>query len=322
MPRSIPFFVLLALSAHFGVAQTPAAPSQRFGSSIVDLVPHPPRTQPLYEGEIPNSKPAQDEETKGSALGGTVAKVSRPTLTAYLPGKAKSNGSAIIIFPGGGYMMESYQMEGVKTAEAFQDRGVAAFIVKYRLPSDAIMPDKTIGPLQDAQQAIKVVRESASKWGIDPAKVGVIGFSAGGHLASTLGTHFGKAYIPNSGTTSLRPDFMVLVYPVISMAAKLTHQGSRDALLGPNPADSAVHQFSNEEQVTEQTPPTLLLHATDDLLVDVDNSVAFYEALHHHNVPSAMFLFHAGNHGFFGLARDEWMSPVFKWMTKNGWMKP
>jgi acetyl esterase/lipase len=313
--------VYAALLTGSGLCQTSPSPAQRFGSSIADLVPQPPQTVPLYAGEIPGSKATTDEETKLS-FGGAIEKVSRPTMTVYLPGKAKSNGSSIIIFPGGGYVMESYEMEGTSIAEAFQDRGVAALLIKYRLPNDATMVDKSIGPLQDAQRAIQMARENASKWNIDPGKIGVIGFSAGGHLASTVGTHFDKALIPNTGNTSLRPDFMVLVYPVISMASQLTHQGSRDALLGKNPAASLVQLFSNDQQVTERTPPALLLHATDDLLVDVDNSVAFYEALHHHNVPAGMILFPKGNHGFFGIARDEWMEPVFTWMLKNGWMKP
>jgi acetyl esterase/lipase len=321
MRRSVvSFAVFVSLITGSGWCQTGSSPAQRFGRSIAELVPQPPRTLPLYESEIPNSKAAADEEAK--LRGGGIETVSRPTLTAYLPGKAKSNGSSILIFPGGGYVMESYEMEGTRIAEAFQDRGVAALLVKYRLPSDATMVDKSIGPLQDAQRAIQMARENASKWDIDPSKIGVLGFSAGGHLASTVGTHFDKAYIPNSSNTSLRPDFMVLVYPVISMASELTHQGSRDALLGKNPAASLVQLFSNDQQVTERTPPALLLHATDDLLVDVDNSVVFYEALHHHNVPAAMILFQKGNHGFFGIARDEWMQPIFTWMSKNGWMKP
>lgn len=292
----------------------------RFGQSITDLRPSPPQVMPLYPGAIPNSKPSPDQEKPGPF--GTIAQVSKPTITAYLPGKAKSIGSAIIVFPGGGYVMQSYEMEGTSVAEAFQDRGVAAFLVKYRLPDDATMEDKSIGPLQDAQQAIRVVRENASKWNVDPAKIGVIGFSAGGHLASTAATHFNKSYIPDSGGINLRPDFAVLVYPVITMATGLTHRGSRDALLGKTPTEAQVRLFSNEQQVTPKTPPTLLLHATDDLLVDVDNSVSFYRELHQHQVPAEMILFDRGNHGFFGLSRDEWMQPLGAWMKKNGWMKP
>jgi acetyl esterase/lipase len=249
-------------------------------------------------------------------------KVSRPTITAYLPAPDKSVGSAVIIFPGGGYVMEGASMESTSIAELLQNRGVAAFVVKYRLPSDVTMVDKSIGPLQDAKQAIRLVREHGSEWNIDPSKVGVMGFSAGGHLASTAGTHFSKAYIPNGDNVNLRPDFMVLVYPVISMMNGLAHKGSRDALLGTNPSDSQIRLFSNEQQVTDQTPPTLLLHAADDGVVDVDNSVAFFEALRRHKVPVEMIIFSKGDHGFFLITRDEWLQPMFAWLTKNAWMKP
>jgi acetyl esterase/lipase len=167
-----------------------------------------------------------------------------------------------------------------------------------------------------------VVRQHAKEWDLDARKIGVIGFSAGGHLAATVGTHFGKSYISNDDYTSLRPDFLVLVYPVISMKPGLTHKGSHDALLGANPTEAQVQLFSNELQVTEETPPTLLLHASDDLLVDVDNSVAFYTALHHHHVPAQMILFTKGNHGFFELPTDEWHKRLFDWLKKNEWMNP
>ena len=165
------------------------------------------------------------------------------------------------------------------------DHGIAAFVVKYRIPSDQTMEDKSIGPLQDAQQAMRFVRLHAAEWDLDAARVGVIGFSAGGHLASTLATHFGKAYVDNPDHISLRPDFLVVVYPVISMDAKITHMDSRKALLGPDPSEGQVRLFSNELQVTKDTPPTLILHAADDRLVDVDNSIVFFEALRRAGVP-------------------------------------
>jgi acetyl esterase/lipase len=278
---------------------------------------------PLYESAIPNATAAPDEEKQGSLFGWAMAeKVSRPTITAYLPAPDKSVGSSVIIFPGGGYAMEGLAIESTTIAELLQNRGVAAFVVKYRLPSDVTMVDKSIGPLQDAQQSIRLVREHALEWNIDPSKVGVMGFSAGGHLASTAGTHFSKAYVPNDDNVNLRPDFMVLVYPVISMMNGLTHQGSRDALLGTNPADTLVRLFSNEQQVTDETPPTLLLHAADDTIVDVDNSVDFFEALRHHKVPVEMIIFPKGDHGFLLITRDEWIQPMFVWMTRNAWMKP
>lgn len=291
---------------------------------IAEITPPQPVTMPLYPGEIPNStnSPDQEEALSTAALGTVFVKVSRPTLTLYLPAKVKSSGSAIIIFPGGGYGGVAYQFEGTTIAEAFRDHGVAAFIVKYRLPSDVTMKDKSIGPLQDAEQAIKTVREHASEWQIDPGKVGIIGFSAGGHLASTLGTHFEKNYLGDAAKVNLRPDFMILIYPVISMTDQLAHRGSRDALLGKNPSAAQIQEFSNELQVSERTPPTLLIQASDDTLVDVDNSVAFYEALHHHQVSAQMVLFRQGQHGLFLISRSQWLEQVYTWLAQNGWMKP
>jgi acetyl esterase/lipase len=313
---------LCAVAALLAAGAEAQDPGERFMRAITNLVAKPPRVMPLYKDAIPNAKSAPDHEQRDSPYPGAIAKVSRPTLTVYLPGKDKASGAGIVIFPGGGYVMESYTDEGTHVAQAFQDRGIAAFLVKYRLPDDATMEDKSVGPLQDAQQALRVVRENASEWGVDAAKIGVIGFSAGGHLASTTGTHFDKAYGPTPAGANLRPDFMVLVYPVISMKPGLTHQGSHDALLGSRAGEDKVRLFSNEEQVTPRTPPTLLLHATDDMLVDVDNSVQFYQALHRNNVPAEMIVFQQGNHGFLGLSRGEWMEPVFTWMVKNGWAKP
>jgi acetyl esterase/lipase len=212
-------------------------------------------------------------------------------------------------------------MEGEEVAKNLQDHGLAAFVVKYRLPSDGIMEDKSVGPLEDAQQAIRVVREHAAEWSIDPHKIGVIGFSAGGHLASTLGTHFEKSYIANPDKVSLRPDFMILVYPVISMDPKIAHMGSRIALLGEHPTDERVRLFSNETQVTEKTPPTLILQAADDHLVDVDNSIVFFETLRHHDVPVDMTIFQKGDHGLFLLPRDQWQAVIFRWLEQHGWLK-
>lgn len=278
---------------------------------------------PLYEGTIPNATGAPDQEEHGTFLGWAFTrKVSRPTITAFLPATDKSIGSSVIIFPGGGYVGEGLAIESTAIAELLQNRGVAAFVVKYRLPSDVTMVDKSIGPLQDAQQSVRLVREHALEWNLNPHKVGVMGFSAGGHLASSVGTHFSKAYIPNDDNVNLRPDFMVLVYPVITMTNGLAEKGSRAALLGPNASDALVRLFSNEQQVTDETPPTLLLHAADDRIVDVDNSVVFFEALRHHKVPVEMMIFPKGDHGFFLITRDEWIQPMFRWMTHNAWMMP
>lgn len=286
-------------------------------------IPRAPWTMPLYDGKIPNATTAPDEEREASFAGFPVfEKVSRPTITAYLPGGDKSLGSGVIIFPGGGYVGEALSIECNTVAGLLQNRGVAAFVVKYRLPSSVTMVDQAIGPLQDAQQAVRLVREHAADWGIDATKVGVMGFSAGGHLAASVGTHFSEAYAPNPHNVNLRPDFMILVYPVISMMNGLTDMGSRKALLGANPSDELVRLFSNELQVTDTTPPTMLVHAADDQTVDVDNSVQFFQALRHHQVSVEMLIFPKGGHGMFPLPRDQWLLPIFEWMTRNAWMKP
>ena len=225
----------------------------------------------LYQGNIPNSKKSGIKETSGGFIKG----VTNPKLEIYLPEKDKVNGCAIIVIPGGGYSGLTYQGEGVRTAKELAKNGFTAFVLKYRLPDDSTMIDKKIGPLQDAQQALKSVRENASKWGIDPARIGLMGFSAGGHLASIVATRFEDTLIENKEGTSLRPDFLVLVYPVTSMQDNLTHMDSRNALLGKNPSKELIDKYSSELQVTAKTPPTYITQTGDDRLVDVDNSIVF-----------------------------------------------
>ena len=272
----------------------------------------------LYSDGIPNSTGNTIEEQISIKNEDTVAygQTSIPTLQVYLP--QKSNGTAVIIIPGGGYGFLAYKEEGTNIARYFTEQGITAFVLKYRLPAESIMKDKTIGPLQDAQQAIKIVRMKAADWHLNKDRIGVIGFSAGGHLASTLGTHFKKSYIPNEENTNLRPDFMILVYPVITMKESLTHQGSRSNLLGASPSSETVSLFSNEDQVTADTPPAYLIHTGDDNIVDVDNSIVFYQALVKHKVPAEMHLYAEGNHGFvLRWPSAEWIQPILKWMGKG-----
>ncbi|MGA8263021.1 MAG: alpha/beta hydrolase [Ignavibacteriaceae bacterium] len=272
----------------------------------------------LYSGAISNSKESNVKETEHS---GMFSGVTKPTLEIYLPEKEKSTGTAVVICPGGGYAVVVYQAEGIRTAKEFAKNGVVAFVLKYRLPNDSTMIDKKIGPLQDAQQAIKVVRENAAKWGIDINKVGIMGFSAGGHLASTEATHYKEAVIENKDNTNLRPDFQILVYPVISMQDSLTHLGSRTNLLGKNPSKKIIDEFSNELHVDENTPPAYITQAADDKVVDVDNSIVYWEALRHHNVSAELHIYPKGNHGFvLRLPTEEWMSTIFKWMKNSKWI--
>jgi acetyl esterase/lipase len=279
---------------------------------------------PLYKDSIPNFIFTQDEETTTNNGVLIISKISRPTLTPYLPQQGKGTGAAVIICPGGGYAVEAAGHEGADVAKELSNAGIAAFVLKYRLPNDATMKNKEIGPLQDAQQAVKMVRERAKEWGINPARIGIMGFSAGGHLASTAGTHYSKALIENNSNISLRPDFMILVYPVISFQDSLGHIGSRDNLLGKNPSGEKKDYYSNEMQVTDSTPPTFLVHASDDDVVKVENSLSFYEALIRHGVPAEMHIYQNGGHGF-GMRlpknKDLWVDRCKNWMTANGWLK-
>ena len=314
------FNAVLALALLVGLS---AASTQALSadSAPPDASNFPAKMQsfPLYgDAAIPNSKPGPDEES--SENGSWVKKVSRPVIQVYLPAKTKATGASVVIFPGGGYTGLTFDYEGTQQANYFIDHGIAAFVVKYRIPDDRTMLDKSMGPLQDAQQALRFARQHAAEWNLDAARIGAIGFSAGGHVAATLATHFDKSYVDNPDHVDLRPSFLVLVYPVISMDAKLTHRDSRKALLGAAPTESQIRFFSNELHVTRNTPPALLLHAADDRLVDVDNSVVFFEALRRAGVPVETRFFEKGQHGFFLIPRDRWQSAIMDWLTTSGWL--
>jgi acetyl esterase/lipase len=272
----------------------------------------------LYPGDVPNSKPSDVKESGGN--GTMFRNVTNPTLEVFRPENGKASGTAVILIPGGSYGVVVYGGEGVTNAKQLAQKGITAFVLKYRLPNDAIMEDKKIGPLQDALQAIKTVRENAEKWGIDKNKVGVMGFSAGGHLASTVATHFNMKVIENPENTNLRPDFQILVYPVISMQDKLTHMGSRDNLIGKTPSAEEIRLFSNELQIDSNTPPAYLTHTADDKTVDVDNSIAYFQGLRKAGVDAEMHIYPKGDHGFI-FRHQGWMDPLFAWMKRNMWIK-
>jgi acetyl esterase/lipase len=282
---------------------------------------------PLYGSDpIPNSRSVANGETvdsSGSPVHLSYSKVSHPTLTVWQPPAGKRNGTAVVVCPGGGYVHLAMTHEGTDVAAWLNSLGITAFVLKYRLPSDETMVDKTIGPLQDAQRAIQLVRQRAAEWGVSPGKIGILGFSAGGHLASTAGTHFSTPVIANPANISLRPDFMVLLYPVISFDDSTGHRGSRDFLIGKNPSAEQVWKYSNQLQVTDQTPPTFLIHAEDDKTVQVINSINFYEALERHHVPAEMHLYPKGGHGF-GLwnhtTKDQWPDRLANWLATGGWL--
>ena len=290
------------------------------GICFLPLAVQAQRIVNLYPGNIPNSKKTELKNVPENPSEGLIRRVITPTLQMFLPDKDQASGTAIVICPGGGYSVIVYGGEGVMTAKEFVKKGVAAFVLQYRLPNDSFQVNKTIAPLQDAQEAIKMVRDSAVAWGIDANKVGIMGFSAGGHVASTEATHFNKPLIENKSNTSLRPDFQILVYPVISMQDSLAHMGSRTQLLGNNPTNETINLYSNELQVDKNTPPAYITVAADDKVVDVDNSITYFEKLRHNKVPVEVHIYQKGDHGFV-FRHPGWMEPLFEWMDSNGWMK-
>jgi acetyl esterase/lipase/ketosteroid isomerase-like protein len=250
--------------------------------------------------------------------------VDKPKITVYLAPADRAKGAAVVVCPGGGYRVVAADHEGKQVALWLNSLGVSAFVLQYRLGERYRHP----APLQDAQRAIRMVRSRAAEWRIDPKRVGILGFSAGGHLASTAATHFDdgrpEAIDPVERQGS-RPDFAVLCYPVISLVDPVAHAGSRRYLLG-DPADPAlVELLSNERQVTARTPPTFLWHTADDAGVPVENSILFFEALHKAGVPAALHVFPHGRHGL-GLAPGDpvvgqWPALCARWMEGLGLLK-
>ena len=248
----------------------------------------------------------------------------KPSLTIYLPAKEKANGAAVVICPGGGYGHLAMDHEGHQIARWLNSLGVAGFILKYRHSRSGAGYGHP-APLQDAQRAIRMVRSWAKQWHVDPDRIGIIGFSAGGHLASSAGTHFQTRYGEAKDAIdalSCRPDFMILGYPVISFTEWFTHKGSRKNLLGENPDSELVKSFSNEKQVTPETPPTFLVHADDDKGVPPENSINFYLALRKAKVPAEMHIYEKGGHGFGpGAGKgacSSWMTRCAEWMKGRG----
>lgn len=248
--------------------------------------------------------------------------VTIPTLTAFFPAVTKPNQTAVIILPGGGYQHLAIDKEGTKVAQWLNSLGIPAFVLKYRLPNDLIMKNKNVGPLQDAQEALRYVRQNAAKWNLDPNKIGILGFSAGGHLASTLSTHYDDKVYESAYKVSARPDFSLLLYPVISMENQTTHKGSQTSLLGNNPSQELIDSFSNEKRVTAQTPPAFLIHATDDTTVLPENSINYYLALKKNGVAAELHLYEKGGHGF-GLGVNDtskfWTRDCEEWLKANGY---
>ena len=270
----------------------------------------------------PNGAPDSNGMTQPEEIfeGRRVRNVSEAEIYVYLPKQGINTGAAIVICPGGGYGMEAMDHEGYDMAEWLAEKGVAGIVLKYRLPYGHHHI-----PLADVQQTIRLVRQKAAAWGINASKIGIAGSSAGGHLASTAGTHFdlGKPEAKDKiEKMSCRPDFMLLLYPVITLNAEFSHMGSRTNLIGTGDKLELVEKYSNELHVTDQTPPTFLILADDDGTVAPRNSIEFYMALKKHNIPAEMHIFSKGGHGFgmnkINLPVDQWPNLFAQWMKVQG----
>jgi acetyl esterase/lipase len=269
--------------------------------------------RPLWTYGAPGAKGTEDGD--------------KPSLTIYLPPEEKATGAAVVICPGGGYGHLAMDHEGHQIAQWLNSFGVAGFILKYRHRNSGAGYGHP-APLQDAQRAVRTVRSLAMQWNVDPNRIGILGFSAGGHLASSAGTHFQNRYGEPKDSidkVSCRPDFMILIYPVITFTEWCTHKGSMRNLLGNNPEKELVEKFSNEKQITPQTPPTFLVHGNDDTGVPPENSIFFYLALRKAKVPAEMHIYENGRHGF-GLGQNRgavssWPVRCADWMRGRGLLK-
>ena len=285
-------------------------------------------TIPLWKkGKIPNSQESSDVEKVEFTWLMDVQYVQEPDIKVFLPTKKNATGQALIICPGGGYRMLAYDWEGLDYAKYLNSIGVAGIVLKYRLPVSKSNVVSYKSPLMDIQRAIRITRYNAAKWNIDSNKIGVMGSSAGGHLASTAGTHFdyGNPDAQDSiDRVSCRPDFMILMYPVITFNDSFTHKDSRANLLDNNLDPKLINEFSNELQVKDDTPPAFIVHSDDDDLVPVENSVLFYTALRQHKIPAELHIYSAGGHGFalaLGNGHYEYWTQVcrewLKWVDKQ-----
>ena len=294
-------FILMLISSHLAWSQ--------------EVIPLWPEGIPC---ESQNEIRIEDDER----IGRKISRVHTPEMVMYKPMSYQSNGTSVVICPGGGYTILAWDWEGVEMARWFNSMGITAFVLKYRLPRWESEECRDKVALMDAHRAIQMIRSRAGEWGVNPDRVGIMGFSAGGHLASTALTHF------DYGTTSSnvieqqssRPDFGILMYPVVTLDTAIAHSGSRTNLLGPNPSQIAVDHFSNEKQVSPETPPTILFHSNDDKGVVPENSVHFYLALRKHGVPAELHIYESGAHGF-AMAKTK-SGGVTRWPeTCKAWLQ-
>lgn len=268
----------------------------------------------VWPNGAPNDNGMTEPEEKYDGV--RVRNVSEAEMYVYLPGKEKNTGAAVVICPGGGYMIEAMDHEGYDIAEFLKEKGIAGIVLKYRLPYGHHEVPST-----DARQALRIVRQNAKEWGINPNKVGIAGSSAGGHLASTVGTVFDKGNKESScpiAQQSCRPDFMLLLYPVISFDEDFGHMGSRENLIGKGHDKKLIHKYSNELNVNAQTPPTFFVLADNDKAVPPRNSIEFYLKMKEYGIPAEMHIFQKGGHGFgirkSGIPADNWPEMFYSWL--------
>jgi acetyl esterase/lipase len=278
----------------------------------------------LYKRETPGLKPSlgsiQEENVSATTDSNIrLRNITRPSLSVFFP-RQNTSQAAVIICPGGGYRILSMKHEGFDVAEWFAERGITAFVLKYRLPQEELFENAEIRPLQDAQQALRLIRENAGMYGIDETKIGIMGFSAGGHLAAMASNFFqSKAEEAFDSKTNIRPDFTILIYPVISFSDQLAHLGSKENLIGGSPSKEKIIQYSIENAVGAGTPPAFLVHAIDDP-VNAENSMLYFKALKNNKIPAELHIFDSGGHGFSMKKTNK--GPVASWPKRlEDWLK-
>ncbi|MCC5927354.1 MAG: alpha/beta hydrolase [Bacteroidetes bacterium] len=279
-------------------------------------------TMPLWPvNEIPNFIDTGEPEISDTTDIIRIRHVQTPDISVFLPSRRNSTGKAMLVIPGGGYRVLAYDAGGTEIAQWLNSKGIAAVVLKYRLPFTSNNITGHLSPMLDAQRAMRLIRHHADQWGIDPHQVGVIGISAGGHLAAMLSTQFDygdAAHTDPVEIHSSRPDFTALLYPVITTDSTFWHRGSFRALLGDNPTDALLHKYSTEKHVTSDTPPTILIHAADDTSVPVKNSIAYFQALNENGIPAEMHIYPHGGHGFsLAIGRGHlstWPDRVIDWI--------
>ncbi len=278
---------------------------------------------PLWaDGKIPNSRGVN---LRDSIANERIVRVGAPAIYAFFPSSEENRGTAVLVIPGGGYEREAFVKSGVQIAKWLNTLGVNAFVLKYRLPWSPDVVQRELAPLQDAQRALRIIRGNATKWGIRPEKIGALGSSAGGHLAATLGALRDDVSAAGDSLDPLTytPDFLILVSPVITMGA-LTHDGSRNNLLGPSPSPELVRKYSCELQITSSTPPAFIVHALNDRTVPVQNSMMFVQACLEHRVPASLHIFPEGGHSI-GLRNNPgstalWLTLCELWLQESGFL--